>query len=47
MSDLRYDPARIEPKWQEIWEREGTWEVANAAADGLTPSREIDQREKC
>ncbi len=47
MSDRRYDPARIEPKWQEIWEREGTWEVANAAADGLTPSREIDQGEKC
>jgi leucyl-tRNA synthetase len=29
MSDERYDPQRIEPKWQEIWEREHTWEVAN------------------
>jgi leucyl-tRNA synthetase len=29
MSDERYDPQRIEPKWQQIWEREHTWEVAN------------------
>ncbi len=29
MSDQRYNPSRIEPKWQEIWEREHTWEVQN------------------
>jgi leucyl-tRNA synthetase len=29
MSDRRYDPRLIEPKWQEIWERERTWEVSN------------------
>jgi leucyl-tRNA synthetase len=29
MSDRRYDPAEIEPRWQELWEREGTWEVTN------------------
>jgi len=29
MSDRRYDPAEIEPRWQQVWEREGTWEVAN------------------
>jgi leucyl-tRNA synthetase len=25
----RYDPAEIEPRWQQVWEREGTWEVSN------------------
>jgi leucyl-tRNA synthetase len=25
----RYDPKRIEPKWQRIWEEERTWEVPN------------------
>jgi len=29
MSDRRYDPAEIEPRWQGLWEREGTWEVTN------------------
>ncbi len=29
MSERRYEPAAIEPRWQEIWERERTWEVAN------------------
>ena len=29
MSERRYDPKHIEPKWQEIWERERTWEVSN------------------
>src|SRR5689334_22076725 len=27
--ERRYDPSVIEPKWQEIWERERTWEVPN------------------
>jgi leucyl-tRNA synthetase len=31
MADRRYEPKQIEPKWQEIWEREGTWEVSNDA----------------
>jgi leucyl-tRNA synthetase len=34
----RYDPQTIEPKWQEVWERERAWSVANpedpAAAAG-------------
>ena len=37
MSNRRYDPKQIEPKWQDIWARERTWEVSNdpaAAADG-------------
>ncbi len=30
-SDRRYRPDLIEPKWQEVWSRERTWEVANPA----------------
>ena len=41
MSERRYDPTRIEPKWQEIWARERTWEVSNQV--GASP---LDQREK-
>ncbi len=30
MSDeRRYDPKSIEPRWQEVWEREQTWAVSN------------------
>jgi leucyl-tRNA synthetase len=29
MADRRYEPKQIEPKWQELWAREGTWEVSN------------------
>src|SRR5437763_4281134 len=29
MSDRRYDPKEIEPKWQAIWADERTWEVSN------------------
>ncbi len=25
--DQRYDPHEIEPRWQEVWESEGTWQV--------------------
>ena len=32
MADRRYDPKQIEPKWQEIWARERTWEVSNDPA---------------
>jgi leucyl-tRNA synthetase len=31
MSEPRYDPRAIEPKWQEVWARERTWEVSNEA----------------
>ena len=33
MSDRRYEPSQIEPKWQELWEREHTWEVPNDPGD--------------
>jgi len=28
----RYNPQQIEPKWQEVWAREGTWTVSNKPA---------------
>ncbi|MBV9607762.1 MAG: leucine--tRNA ligase [Solirubrobacterales bacterium] len=34
MSERRYDPKQIEPKWQEIWKRERTWEVSNSPDGG-------------
>jgi leucyl-tRNA synthetase len=33
MREYRYDPAEIEPRWQQVWADEGTWEVANDADD--------------
>jgi leucyl-tRNA synthetase len=30
----RYDPSEIEPRWQAMWEREGTWEVPNEGGRG-------------
>jgi leucyl-tRNA synthetase len=32
MAEHRYDPNEIEPRWQAVWEREHTWEVANESA---------------
>ena len=29
MAEHRYDPRAIEPRWQEMWEREQTWQVSN------------------
>src|SRR3954469_6095903 len=37
MAEHRYEPHAIERKWQEIWERERTWEVSNDA-DGAPRS---------
>src|SRR5919112_1181736 len=34
MTEHRYDPRAIEPKWQEIWEREQTWQVSNEDVAG-------------
>ncbi len=31
MAEHRYDPQEIEPRWQALWARERTWEVANDA----------------
>jgi leucyl-tRNA synthetase len=32
MAEHRYDPHEIEPRWQELWARERTWEVRNEGA---------------
>src|SRR5688572_199179 len=32
ITDRRYEPRTIEAKWQEVWERERTWHVANDAS---------------
>jgi leucyl-tRNA synthetase len=32
-ADYTYEPAEIEPRWQRVWADEGTWQVANDAAD--------------
>jgi leucyl-tRNA synthetase len=37
MSDLRYDPHEIEPRWQAVWAQERTWEVSNDALGGTPP----------
>jgi leucyl-tRNA synthetase len=29
MAEQRYDPSEIEPRWQELWAAERTWEVSN------------------
>ena len=29
MAEHRYDPKQIEPRWQQVWADERTWEVAN------------------
>jgi leucyl-tRNA synthetase len=38
----RYDPGEIEPRWQELWARERTWEVGNeggsAGSRGASPA---------
>ena len=34
MTARRYDPKQIEPRWQDLWAREGTWVVSNDPDDG-------------
>ena len=36
MSDFRYDPQEIEPRWQRLWAQEHTWEVDNAPVGGAS-----------
>jgi len=37
-ADQHYDPAEIEPRWQQVWADEGSWVVANDADDPRDPS---------
>jgi leucyl-tRNA synthetase len=32
MTDVRYDPKEIEPRWQKVWADERTWHVSNGEA---------------
>jgi leucyl-tRNA synthetase len=34
-----YDPQAIEKRWQEVWESERTWEVANPGQPGFDESK--------
>ena len=43
MADLRYDPSEIEPRWQAIWARERTWEVANEGSSGSRAAAQQQQ----
>src|SRR5436305_5322567 len=49
MSERRYEPRKIEAKWQELWAREHTWEVPNepdpVAASGASAAS-ADSRPK-
>jgi len=35
-ADYHYDPAEIEPRWQQVWADEGTWQVPNDTGDEPT-----------
>jgi leucyl-tRNA synthetase len=37
MTENRYDPQEIEPRWQALWARERTWEVSNDTAVAESP----------
>src|SRR5271168_2077075 len=38
MTENRYDPQEIEPRWQALWARERTWEVSNDTAAAESPA---------
>jgi leucyl-tRNA synthetase len=38
VTDVRYNPQEIEPRWQQVWADEHTWEVANGEATDLEKS---------
>jgi leucyl-tRNA synthetase len=42
MSEHRYEPSEIEPKWQRVWDTEHTWEVAN-----LVPGDPVADERPC
>jgi leucyl-tRNA synthetase len=45
MSERRYDPQEIEPRWQAVWAKERTWEVSNdSAADGRVATADAPAR---
>ena len=53
MAEHRYDPSEIEPRWQQVWADERTWEVSNdddgarevlRAGDAALPQRRAAHR---
>ena len=38
MSERRYEPSEIEPRWQAVWESERTWEVAKPVGRARRPT---------
>ncbi len=44
MAEHRYDPSEIEPRWQQVWAQERTWEVANPEPPGREAP--LDARDK-
>jgi leucyl-tRNA synthetase len=48
MAEHRYEPREIEARWQAVWERERTWEVANEGATlaGAATSAEVEEGRK-
>ena len=38
MDEHRYDPTQIEPRWQQVWADERTWEVSNEPDGRRAPS---------
>jgi leucyl-tRNA synthetase len=40
LTEHRYDPQEIEPRWQALWAKERTWEVANESAAGAGAGRD-------
>jgi leucyl-tRNA synthetase len=45
MTENRYDPQEIEPRWQALWARERTWEVSNdSVADGRAATADAPMR---
>jgi leucyl-tRNA synthetase len=41
--EQRYDPQEIEPRWQALWAKERTWEVANESATATGPGAGADR----
>ncbi len=44
MTEYRYDPQEIEPRWQALWAQERTWEVSNDSAADATASEPVGGR---
>ena len=38
-----YDPSTIEPRWQQLWDEKGTFEVKNPGDEGFDPDKLADQ----